>query len=109
MDGHYLVEFTADWCINCKVLEKTVYSDPSVVLIMRTQHVVPLQVDLTQSNPVGEAPLAKLGGHAIPFAVVVASDGRPIKRFSGLFTTDALKVALSNTRVEVAQHRKVKE
>lgn len=109
-EGHaYLVEFTADWCINCKVLEKTVYSDPTVVRLVRSRQVVPLQVDLTQSNPVGEALLAKLGGHAIPYAVVVAPDGQTIKSFSGLFTTGALKEALSNTRVQLAQRRKVKE
>ena len=26
-----LIEFTADWCINCKVLEKTTYANPEVI------------------------------------------------------------------------------
>ena len=31
-----LIEFTADWCINCKVLEQTVYRDRRVVCLLYT-------------------------------------------------------------------------
>lgn len=94
-DGRpYLVEFTADWCINCKVLEQTVYQDTTIIELLRNLHFVPMQVDLTHTNPQGEALLARFGGHALPFAVVVGSDGRPLSRFTGLFTTGELKSAL---------------
>ena len=32
-----LLKFTADWCTNCKVVERRVYEDPEVVQLMRGQ------------------------------------------------------------------------
>ena len=89
-----LIEFTADWCINCKVLEQTVYSDSTVAALLRQRRVEPIQVDLTHSSPSGEALMASLGGHALPFAVVVGANGQPSSRFTGLFLVDELKLAL---------------
>jgi len=31
----YLLEFTADWCINCKILERTVYQEAAVAEAVR--------------------------------------------------------------------------
>jgi len=47
-----LVEFTADWCINCKVLEKTVYADAEVARAARHARLVALRVDLTRPHDV---------------------------------------------------------
>src|SRR3546814_2898804 len=64
-----LLEFTADWCINCKVLEKTVYDSASVVHAVNANHVAALRVDLTHSQPVLERLLVSYGGVGLPFAV----------------------------------------
>lgn len=85
-----LIEFTADWCINCKVLEKTVYDSDAVTQSVNARNVLPLQVDLTRSDPRGEALLSHYGGHALPFAVVVNRQGKLTARFTGLFTSTAL-------------------
>lgn len=86
-----LLEFTADWCINCKVLEKTVYQDPAVEQAIKQQRVLPLQVDLTRADPPGQALLLGFGGHALPFAVVIGPKGQVIARFTGLFSTTRLR------------------
>ncbi len=101
----YLVEFTADWCINCKVLEQTVYRDSGIAALLRKRHFLAMRVDLTRSNRQGEALLAHFGGHALPFAVVVDPAGEPVKRFTGLFSADELKSALerSGQRQEAAK------
>lgn len=91
----HLVEFTAQWCINCKVLEETTYASPAVVRTITEAHIVPLQVDLTYSNPEGEALLARYGGHALPFAVVVDRRGAIVRRFSGLFSESQLLAVFS--------------
>ena len=91
----HLVEFTAQWCINCKVLEETTYASPVVARAIADANVLPLQVDLTHSNPEGEALLARYGGHALPFAVVVDGRGRIIRRFTGLFGESQLLAVLS--------------
>lgn len=89
-----LVEFTADWCINCKVLEQTVYSSHSVAQLVKDHHVLPLKVDLTRPDPKAEELLSRYDGHALPFAVVTNVRGDVVARFTGLFTPPSLKAAL---------------
>mgnify|MGYP001048853681 CR=1 FL=1 len=85
-----LVEFTAQWCLNCRFLEKTVYRDSRVVQALRAGRVVPLQVDLTRPNPELQQLLAAYGGDGLPFVAILDRHGRKIDHLSGLFTADAL-------------------
>lgn len=70
-----VVDFTADWCINCKVLEKTVLFTDAVSGLAE-EGVTFVKVDLTGSNPAGEALLAEAGRVAIPALLVRGPDGR---------------------------------
>ncbi|WP_223807871.1 protein-disulfide reductase DsbD family protein [Marinobacter sp. R17] len=90
----HLIEFTADWCINCKVLEHSVYASSTVAAVVKKNGVVPIQVDLTSSNPGGEQLLGDMGGQALPFAAVVDRDGEVTARFTGLFSESSLIRAL---------------
>ncbi|CAM4223464.1 protein-disulfide reductase DsbD family protein [Bordetella muralis] len=92
-----LVEFTAQWCINCKVLEKTVYADRDVVAALKRSRTVALQVDLTRPDPLLEHLLALHGGVGLPFAVVLDHQGNQVQTFSGLFTSASLVQALNQT------------
>ena len=85
-----LVEFTAQWCLNCRVMEKTVYRDPSLVRAVREAGAVPLQVDLTRPDPVWQPLLARYGGAGLPFLAILDRAGREAGNFSGLFTAVAL-------------------
>lgn len=86
-----LVEFTADWCINCKVLERTVYSEASVAHAAQRADLATFKVDLTQPNHRLDKLLVSYGGAGIPFAVVLNPHGHVVKRFPGLFSaTDLL-------------------
>ncbi|WP_148863311.1 protein-disulfide reductase DsbD family protein [Marinobacter fonticola] len=93
----YLLEFTADWCINCKVLERTVYQEPAVAEAVRRANMVPIQVDVTASDPEKDALLTATGGQALPFAAIFDGDGTVIARFTGLFDTDSLVEAINRT------------
>lgn len=90
----HLIEFTADWCINCKVLERSVYASPALAAIARDAAIVPIQVDLTQSNPEREQLLGDMGGQALPFAVVIDQQNKVVARFTGLFKENDLIQAL---------------
>ena len=98
MTQPFMVEFTAKWCINCKVLEETVYASHAVARKISDIGMATIQVDLTRSNPPGEALLAYFGGHALPFAVVVDRNDKIVKRFSGLFSADQLIAAVEKAR-----------
>jgi len=67
------VDFTADWCVNCKVNEKFVFDSEAVREVMRERGVIAMKADTTQSTPY-TAMLARfmeqLGGRSIPFLAV---------------------------------------
>ncbi|HHH9502420.1 MULTISPECIES: protein-disulfide reductase DsbD family protein [Pseudomonadaceae] len=86
----HLIEFTADWCVNCKVLERTVYASSAVARVVKNEDIVPIQVDMTESHPEQDRLLVAMGGHALPFAVVVNGKGEVIARFTGLFEMGSL-------------------
>ncbi|MEN6384286.1 MAG: thioredoxin family protein [Phycisphaerales bacterium] len=42
-----LIEFTADWCFSCKVLEKTVYSNKKIANLIKSKGVLAIKADTT--------------------------------------------------------------
>ena len=89
-----LIEFTADWCINCKVLEQTVYRDARVTQAVLNAGALPLRADLTRPDEGLQAYLREFGGAGLPFAVVLDGQGRIQKRLPDLFTAKTLATAL---------------
>lgn len=70
-----VMEFTAEWCLNCKALERTVLNDPTIVALLREEGVVPMKVDLTGNNPQGRQMLQEVGHVTIPVLVVFSAQG----------------------------------
>lgn len=89
-----LVEFTADWCITCKVLERTVYRHPRILAAARETGLVTLRVDLTATAPAFQARLLDWGGAGIPFAVVLDRGGTVVKRLPDMFPRETLEAAI---------------
>jgi thiol:disulfide interchange protein DsbD len=75
--------FTAEWCLNCKALEQSVWSDRDLAGLLARKPIAPLRVDLTAENPAGKAKLREMGSLTIPFLAVLAADGRKV--FKGDF------------------------
>lgn len=70
-EGHIVIQnFTAEWCLNCKVLEKTVLARDSVKSLLQAEDTVMIEVDLTGSNAAGEQALEDLGRTGIPTLVI---------------------------------------
>lgn len=65
-----LVEFTADWCPNCKFLEASVLTDKNVSFWQKKYGLELIRVDLTRSNPFAESLLAQLGSRSIPLTAL---------------------------------------
>jgi thiol:disulfide interchange protein DsbD len=93
--------FTAEWCLNCKALEQSVWGSPELVKLVSGPSVLPIKVDLTGSNPEGRKMLQEAGSLTIPLLVVYAADGRPIFK-SDFYTADqvmeAIRAALAASR-----------
>lgn len=54
-----MLDFYADWCISCKIMERNVFSDPDVVRSLEPFTL--LQIDLTDNTPTQQAMLDELG------------------------------------------------
>lgn len=107
-----LVDFTADWCPNCKYNEHFVLTTRMVQERMREKHVVYFVADMTEDNE-RTAFLKRfmnaLGGRAIPFAAVFGHDAplRPHPLPDILGVTQVLKIldTLPAPRTDTAAHR----
>ncbi len=70
--GRYplLVEFTADWCPSCKMLEHTVLTSENLDPLIKKYGLRVIRVDLTTPNPDGDALLRALGSISIPVTAI---------------------------------------
>jgi thiol:disulfide interchange protein/DsbC/DsbD-like thiol-disulfide interchange protein len=64
------IDFTADWCLTCKVNERTVLTNSRVVEAIRSRNVVAIKADWTNRNPDITRLLAKFGRSGVPLYVV---------------------------------------
>jgi len=89
-----LLEFTAEWCLNCEILEKTTYSDKRVVSTVRKSGLVSYRIDMTDFNAGHKALLEEYGVTALPYAILIAPDGSVAQRFAGMFSASTLVDAI---------------
>jgi len=73
-----VVDFTAEWCLNCKTLEKTILESDAVAARLSGARVTPIKVDLTGDNPQGRALLKRFERLTIPLLVVLSPRGDEI-------------------------------
>lgn len=92
-----VMDFTAEWCINCKFLEYSVLHQGRVVELLAEDGVLPMKVDLTGSNPDGSAQLQAAGRVAIPLLVVYAPDGSEVFK-SDAYTAQQVIDAVAEAR-----------
>ena len=82
-----LMDFTAEWCLNCKVLEESVLHDQRITSLLSQEHIVAMKVDITGNNPAGKAKLKAVGSLTVPLLVIFAPDGNPVYK-SDFYTVD---------------------
>jgi thiol:disulfide interchange protein DsbD len=92
-----LLDFTADWCPTCKVLEATVLTRANVTAWKERYNVRFIKVDMTKRDPETEALLAALGSRSLPTAAVFRVNGRetPVV-IRDLYTADQLEKLLKS-------------
>jgi len=70
-----VIDFTAEWCANCKTLEALVLNLPSVSRELNADDVAAIKVDLTGNNEAGNALLKASNRVTIPLLLVYGRDG----------------------------------
>lgn len=71
------VNFTADWCISCKVNERTTLSRPQVQQAFRDHDVTYLKGDWTRSDPAITRVLERYQRSGVPLYLVSVKGGSP--------------------------------
>jgi len=91
------IDFTADWCPNCKYNETFVYDSEAVQEKFAEKGVVIYKADITHKGPrtsMLERLMSKLGTVSIPFMAVFPHDqpGEPLTRFAIVQQADMLSL-----------------
>lgn len=92
-------DFTAEWCINCKVLEKTVLGSDAVKAEFAKDDTIMFKVDLTGSNPDGDQALKDLGRTGIP-TLAIYGPGLEQPWVSSAYTIPQVVQAIKQARGE---------
>ncbi|MDB5106811.1 MAG: Thiol:disulfide interchange protein, partial [Fibrobacteres bacterium] len=69
------VDFTADWCLSCKVNEKVAFGSREVTEKIRSMGLVMLRADWTLRDETIARALAKYGRNSIPLYVLYSGNG----------------------------------
>ena len=88
------MDYTADWCTNCKANEKIILETEPIQTALKDLDILPMKADLTNDNEVIWEWLAKLGRSAIPAYVVYMPDGS-IDLLPEVITKDMVLKSLS--------------
>lgn len=94
-----VLDFTAEWCLNCKTLEATVLHTRDIAALLNAEGVEPMKIDLTANNPDGAAKLKELDWVGIPLLAIYGPGlDEPLK-------FDAYTPAMVRDAVEQARGR----
>ena len=69
-----LLDFTADWCLTCKVNERVAFDSDAVRASLRAHDVVLVRADWTTRDPSVTRALAAFGRNSVPFVVLYGRD-----------------------------------
>ena len=92
-----VIDFTAEWCLNCKTLEATVLNRPEVAALLNAKGVTAMKIDLTGANPDGSAKLKSLDWVGIPLLAVFGPATNEAMKFDA-YTPQLVKDAVAKAR-----------
>ena len=92
-----VVDFTAEWCLNCKALEHGVLNTRKISHLFASDDIVPIKVDITGNNPSGKEKLKEVGSLTIPLLVIYASNKNIVFK-SDFYTADQIVDVIRKVR-----------
>jgi len=86
-----LLKFTADWCTNCKIVERKVYHDPEVAKLIEQKNALPVKADTTLIDYPATRDFKQVYGEAgnVPVSIVILPGGSR-EKLRGIFDKQEL-------------------
>jgi len=98
-----LIEFMAEWCVNCRAVEKFVYSKRSIAGLIAEKGVLAVRADTSRDDYPATADLKNVYGEpGVPVTILLVPGRAEPQRFHGVFIGTALKEALKALPNEAA-------
>ena len=72
------LNFTADWCITCKVNERVALKTQKVQKILKSESINYLEADWTRKDEMIASKLEEFGRSGVPLYLLYPSEGKPI-------------------------------
>jgi thiol:disulfide interchange protein len=88
------INMTADWCLSCKVNERTTLSRESFVELLQSTGTVYLKGDWTNEDPAISAFLKQHNAVGVPLYVYFPAGGAPGRKLPAVLTPDLVAEAL---------------
>jgi len=92
-----VLDFTAEWCLNCKALKAAVLDRRAVMDQLRSDDVIPLIADVTSTKAPGWGKLADLGQTGIP-TLAIFGPGLKAPWISNAYTSEQVLAAIEQAR-----------
>jgi len=92
-----VIEFTAEWCLNCKTLEQSVLSRKEVASLLNSSQVAAIKVDITGNNAAGNELLNRMQSVSIPLLVVMDAKGNVVFK-SDYYTAEQVIDAVARAK-----------
>ncbi|HEV58383.1 MAG TPA: DUF255 domain-containing protein [Phycisphaerales bacterium] len=85
-----VIKFTADWCTNCKVVDKRVYHDPAVVRLIERKNLLAIEADTTRRGWPATVDLDAIFGEAgnVPVTVLLEPRSKVYTKLRGIFSPE---------------------
>jgi thiol:disulfide interchange protein DsbD len=96
-DQAVILKFTADWCTNCKVVDKRVYQSPVIVDLIRDKDVLAIKADTTTNTSPATHDFKSVYGEAgnVPVTIVLMPD-QTSHKLRGIFDKSELAALLAD-------------
>lgn len=72
-----LIDFYADWCVSCHVIERNVFGDPEVAARLATMQV--LRPDVTKNDAIDQALMKRWGVLGPPTLILIDANGQEVR------------------------------
>lgn len=100
-----VIDFTAEWCLPCKMMEEHTFSSPGIIEILN-QEFIAVQYDIQSFD--GVALKSEYSIKSLPTLLVLHPDGTELKRLQGAMSAtellSELRSVLSTHRIEKQEH-----